>query len=213
MEHANIVAPIVAKFDTFRLTKAEFARHAGLTPARVDRLRIAGVIADYSVFELARLRESRAASRVVDTDCENIVIRLGKPREDGPNRRVGYFDDMTSAEVHEATRRYWTRHPDTLPALDVLHVTYAGIVAGIFAFYGLDTSARVIVNDEGLERWTYLIEPLVMVKGSLITGEREWVVPEGSLSPSQAEAAERVGRQFWTPGGGPVISAFPVPAA
>lgn len=52
-----------------------------------------------------------------------------------------------------------------------------------------------------------------MVKGSLITGEREWFVPEASLSPSQTEAAERVGRQFWTPGGGPVISAYPVPAA
>lgn len=213
MEHTNALVSVEAPFDAFRLTKTEFARHAGLTPARVDRLRLAEIIFDYSTIELARLRESRAATRVVDTAEECVIVRLGKPREDGQNRRVGYSDDMTPAELHEATRRYWTRHPDTLPELDVLHVTYAGIVAGVFAFHGLDTSAPVILNDEGLERWTYLLEPLVMVKGSLITGEREWFVPEASLSPTQAEAAERVGRQFWTPGGGPVISAYPVPAA
>lgn len=212
MEHANIIAPIDAHFDTFRLTKAEFARHAGLTPARVDRLRISGVISDYSVHELARLRQSLAATRIVDTATENIIVRLGKPRIDGATRRIGYFDDMTVPELHDATRRFWTRHPDTLPDLDVLHVTYAGIVVGIFTFHGLDTSATVIVNDEGLERWTYLLEPLVVVKGSLITSERDWLVDETTLSTSQREAAERVGRQLWTPGGGPVISAYPAPS-
>lgn len=212
MEHANIIAPIDAHFDTFRLTKAEFARHAGLTPARVDRLRISGVISDYSVHELARLRQSLAATRIVDTATENIIVRLGKPRIDGATRRIGYFDDMTVPELHDATRRFWTRHPDTLPDLDVLHVTYAGIVVGIFAFHGLDTSATIIVNDEGLERWTYLLEPLVVVKGSLITSERDWLVDETTLSTSQREAAERVGRQLWTPGGGPVISAYPAPS-
>lgn len=212
MEHANIIAPIDAHFDTFRLTKAEFARHAGLTPARVDRLRISGVISDYSVHELARLRQSLAATRIVDTATENIIVRLGKPRIDGATRRIGYFDDMTVPELHDATRRFWTRHPDTLPDLDVLHVTYAGIVVGVFAFHGLDASATVVVNDEGYDRWTYLLEPLVVVKGSLITSEREWLVDEATLSASQREAAEGVGRQLWTPGGGPVISAYPVPA-
>jgi hypothetical protein len=211
MEHTNTVISTEAPFDTFRLTKAEFARHSRLTLGRVDRLRLAGVISDYTVAELARLRESRAAERVVDTAEECVIVRLGKPRMDG-TRRIGYFDDMTVPELHDATRRYWVRHPDTLPDSDVLHVTYAGVVAGIFAFYGLDTSAPVVVNDEGLERWTYLLEPLVVVKGSLITGDRDWLVNEATLSPSQREAAERVGRQFWTPGGGPVISAYPVPA-
>lgn len=212
MVHSNAVIPIDAPFDAFRLTKTEFARHAGLTPSKVDRLRIAGAISDYSVHELARLRQSLAATRIVDTDEENIIVRLGKPRIDGATRRIGYFDDMTVPELHDATRRFWTRHPDTLPDLDVLHVTYAGIVAGIFAFHGLDTSATVIVNDEGYDRWTYLLEPLVIVKGSLITSERDWLVDETTLSTSQREAAERVGRQLWTPGGGPVISAYPAPS-
>lgn len=211
MEHTNSVIATEAPFDTFRLTKAEFARHSGLTQARVDRLRLAGVIADYSVAELARLRNSLAATRIVDTAEECVIVRLGKPRMDGA-RRIGYFDDMSVPELHEATRRFWARHPDTLPDLGVLHVTYAGIVAGVFAFRGLDTFAEVIVNDDGVERWTYLIEPLVVVKGSLITSERDWLVDEEHLSTAQREAADRVGRQFWTPGGGPVISAYPVPA-
>lgn len=212
MEHTNTVIPTEAAFDSFALSKAEFARHAGLTPARADRLHRAGVIADYSAAELARLRSSLAATRIVDTAEECVIVRLGKPRMDG-ERRIGYFDDMDTDELHEATRRFWSRHPDTLPETDVLHVTYAGIVAGIFAFYGLDTSAEVIVNDEGLERWTYLLEPLVVVKGSLITNEREWLAGKSSMSASQLEAADRVGRQLWTPGGGPVISAYPMPAA
>lgn len=212
MEHTNTVIPTEAAFDTFVLSKAEFARHAGLTPARVDRLRLAGVIADYSAAELARLRCSLASTRIVDTADECVIVRLGKPRLDGA-RRIGYFDDMDTAELLEATRRFWSRHPDTLPDTDVLHVTFAGIVAGIFAFHGLDTSAEVVVNDEGLERWTYLLEPLVTVSGSLITSEREWLVDESLMSDSQLEAADRVGRQLWTPGGGPVISAYPVAAA
>lgn len=212
MEHKNAVIPTGASFDAFGLTKAEFARHAGLTPARVDRLHRAGVISTYSVAELARLRASLASTRIVDTAEECVIVRLGKPRMDGA-RRIGYFDDMDTGELLEAARRFWARHPDTLPDTDVLHVTYAGIVAGVFAFHGLDTSAEVVVNDEGVERWTYLLDPLVIVSGSLITGEREWLVDQSSLSASQLEAADRVGRQLWTPGGGPVISAYPVPTA
>lgn len=209
MGNSDQIIAVNARFDDVHLTKTDFAKHAGLTPARVDRLRIADIISGYSVPELTRLRESLAAMRVAGTPDEIIVIRLGKPRHDG-SRRIGYFDDMTPEELTDASRRFWVRHPDTLPDLDVVHVTYAGIVAGVFAYHGLDTSAGPVVNDEGMDRWSYLLEPLVICKDSLITTEREWLVDPSLLSASQRAAAERVGHQLWTPGGGPVINTYPV---
>lgn len=202
MTHETEATKIVRDIPSDSMTKSAFSRIIGISPARSERLRRSGVISGYTMEEAWRFRNSPAASRIVSTPFELVVIRLGIPNGD----TKGYLDTMTTSEITFVAQGPWTRSPDTLPDTDVVHVTYAGIVVGVFALTGFEAAW---FDSTGAERWNYKLRPLSVVKGSLLSPNRDTSRNKGTLSQTQLSSLHHVGHQLLTSGGAPVIAAHP----
>lgn len=188
------------------LTCSQFARYAGISRARTAMLKVAGMISEYSLKELARFKSNSSSLRLTDTSEELIVIRLGPP--DGSH--AGYSDDMTLGELTEVVRGPWARNPNTLPDIDVVHVTYAGFVIGVFEF-DKDNVGPGKVDASGVERWDYDLKPLNTVKRKSRRSEKvTHHVRNKPMSKAKLNAMNHVKLQLLTPAGGPVVAGYPL---
>lgn len=209
MAHEYTVRTVEAEYASRTFSKADFARRGGLSVDQAERLRAAGAIDHYSDLDLQRLHHSNAAFEVIDSPDPIAVIRLGRPGHDPFGRRIGYADDMTIDEITESASKFWTTPPDALSGLDVVTVTYAGIVVGAFALDGEFTF------DEGSGRHVYPMTPIVVVGSSLIADDLVQCVSDHAMSQitqTQLAAALTVGMRLRTRGGAPVIVDYPLSA-